>query len=339
MLFDVPSLLRAGAAHVPSRLVGREAHRALAAIPPLLPACTSVGGFECRLESEATRVDFSACIQADDGGRDAVAAWLARAVHGDGGLGGHWASVLSFFRHWTNPSSVLFGCVPVVWIEFDLDPASDGEPSPFLIFTLTPPWDRDGTWTPEFESEIVLAGIDVLAHHYCEERRALVRECVRALHGYGWVLHAALRPRGRAAEVRLILKMTWQNVPRYLEQIAAPVDISRLNSLLQALCTKTLAHSFHLDVGATIGTCIGIEFFFPTLPPLDPRWQGLLDQLEDAGVCCPAKRQLISAWPGQGEADPAGRYAGLSRELVIKVNLDGDQLRAKAYLPFYPYSG
>ena len=124
-----------------------------------------------------------------------------------------------------------------------------------------------------------------------------------------------------------------------------PRDLAEAAGLFEG--TERTHLSF--DVGPEgIRPRIGIEGSFAALPGREARWQELFGRLERRGLCSPAQREALLAWPGSDSfwtaperwpADPAWLGAFCIRYLshLKAVWRPGRALEAKAYLAFGPY--
>lgn len=338
-LCSLGELLQITAPEVDRDLIPPPVWRRAAMIAAALPDVVSVAGFECRLGTEVERVDFHVCIRADSG-RPRLAEWLRKV---DGGFSGRregWQPAVSFLRHWTDPTRAAYADVAAVWLKFDLHRGDDGVPPPFAIATLTRRWDRGAGWSRAREEAAVVDVVPSLstAPGVTPETLSAVRRCVQRLPASACVAHVAVPTRGRRDRVRLILDLPWQALPAYLERIGWGAVDERLHALLRRLCDGTVLHAFHLDVGERVAPRLGSEFYCPAPPRNDPRWKAVFDHLGELGVCTAERRALVENW--WAPADPrARRTLRVSRDLLVKVDYGGEEIGAKAYLPFHAYEG
>jgi hypothetical protein len=95
----------------------------------------------------------------------------------------------------------------------------------------------------------------------------------------------------------------------------------------------------NFDLTPDLGPRVGLEFHFVATPEEDPRWNVLFDELEDAGLLTPRKRDVIARWPSPvAERNLlTARPDTLIRDLLVKVDFDQcGPVLAKAYFPFVP---
>ena len=317
---------------VPMGLTSRVFAARLAALATRLPAAVSVAAFECRLERGASQLDFEVCIRAAGGGRAALSKGLddleGAVPRGDPG----WRRALTFLREWTDPASLLFDGIPVIWLEFDVD-AGTSTPAPFVVATLESgrPHATAAAIDPVVERVLtILVGREIDAATKDTLARAL-----RELPVGGRFVHLALRPAVDGDILRIIVKLAAEDVSGYLARIGWPGSPEDLDAWLGPSCRATPTPSINLDLGATVGPRVGIEYYFDGAPAIDPRWRNVFDLLEAAGACSRERRAQLEAWPSAADAKPCTTLLRVDRELLIKVVYEpGAPLRAKAYLPF-----
>lgn len=279
---------------------------------------------EARLASGIAPVDLSVCLRTADQAQTLAARLPSSPTK----------SVLSL---WSEGSLAQ---VRSVWLEFDLDrELEEAELRPSLICAKLPR-DADSGW---------LVGTLVpllMGRRPTSRQRGLVLRCLGALPDAARLLYVFSLPgRGNDA-VRLeifglepaqILDYLWEVAPRTVPGIAqvAPLFVD----------TERLHLSF--DVAEEVLPRIGIEGSFPRQPHREPRWACLLTRLVERGLCSPAKREAVLAWPGQDSfwsapkrwpaaaiGAPVFCVRGLSHVKVIS-HTDREP-EAKIYLTFGP---
>ncbi len=328
---DVAHLIALGRSYVPSPLIGPASWRRLLAGSPPLPRIAAIGGFECHLDGAGARTDFQLCIRAA-AGRAALTAGLA-TLSARFESDRRWARVLSFCATWGDPTSQLFEGVPVIWFEFDLD--SDGDwPAPFVIVTLNPELAlMDGEAIGPRTRLVVKEALALLSGGLDPATQYRFDEVMRQLPGGGRLLHVALRPDDRGTQLRVVLTLPWRRLPHFLAAIEWSGDIGAVERSLSATSQGTLMQSVNLDIAATVGSRVGVEYYYPAAPARDARWQALFDHLVTLDVCDTTQRRALEQWSSR-ERPPCGPVH-VERELLVKVVHATDApLRAKAYLPF-----
>lgn len=227
-----------------------------------------------------------------------------------------------------------------LWLELDLYPRPRGVPVPSLCVKLRKDADHRwvlGTLLP------ALAGGPLGA-----ARREIVRRCLAEIPPAGQLLYVFhLLPRG--GDLRMeIYGLSPEEMVDYLARVAAPVPPA---GVARAAALVAGAERTHLsfDVGPeAIRPRIGIEGSFAALPRRERRWAELLGRLESRGLCSPAQRDALLAWPGTDSFWTAPRswprevrwmdafcIRYLSHLKVVWQS--GRALRSKAYLAFGPH--
>lgn len=333
-LCGIHELLAHAAPHVPDGLIEAAAWQRLATLPRRFPAAGVVGAFECRLGAGASQIDFEICVTRSSGGQQALAAALPELSKSMPGHDPRWVRTVAFLRDWADPHSSLAATAPIIWLEFDLDPASGGTPGPFAIATLDPA--RAFEDDPAIERPRAQGLRRVVASLNGgpldpATRRALDR-CLAELPAAGRLMHVAVRPGEGASAVRLILQMPWPKMVGYLERVGWTGDGVELSAWLERTCPSLRLHSLNLDLTDHVGPRIGIEYHYAAATP---PWAALFDALEECGACTPERRAQMAAWTDHGSSSTA--LVRVERELLIKVEIaPGQAPQAKAYLAFTP---
>jgi hypothetical protein len=353
VIFPLASLDEVPAAAPPAALVPAAAWTRALAVARELPEAVHCACFECRLEADEERVDFLVCVLADDGGGDALAVAAGKAVEGTVPVvTSAWQRVFDFCREWMQPETMLHEEVPFIWLEFDLPPTATTPPEPFLFFCVQRYFRSDSLrlFGPAGSQAAAATYRQVLARALAlllgrpiapaTERTLLA--CFAALPVGGHVLHVApLAVRGRGHEdlVRAVLTLPIAEVGAYLERLGWRGPWDEVQEILTTLHRDADDVGIQLDLGAVPLPVLGIQFYYAAR---DPRWRPLLDGLVARGVCTPAKRDAVLAWPGRERLTLPGRKwpSELRRELELKLVCRADPerpLEAKAYLGFGAY--
>ncbi len=197
----------------------------------------------------------------------------------------------SFLSHWSEGVADI----PSVWLEFDLDheprtPEAGSLPVPVLCVQLR---DRVG---PDWLIDSLLPAMHGSPLSSSQRRR--VRRCLDAVPARGRILYlfSLLSRPGNAVRLELIGLDSGAMV-RYLERVAGPGPAERIAALAPLIADCERLH-LSFDVDSEISGRIGIEGSFARQPNREPRWAELLERLVASGLCTPAKRDALFAWPG-----------------------------------------
>ncbi|MCP4654538.1 MAG: hypothetical protein GY856_03860 [bacterium] len=332
--------------HLSEVLVDRRALGRLRDLARQLPG-DCLGAIEVRLAAASGTVDFSLRLA-----ETAQARCLVDQVPAP--------HLRSFLSHWSEGVACL-APVPSVWLEFDLDhePPFDGLrsdngprtapsqrlrptaagslPVPVLCAQL-----RD-----RFESDWLIDSLlpAMRGSPLSSSQRRLLRRCLDAVPASGRALYLfSLLPRpGNAVRLELF-GLDPAAMADYLERVAGAGAAERIAALAPLIAECERPH-LSFDVGSEISGRIGIEGSFARPPNREPRWAELLDRLVASGLCTPAKRDAVFAWPGYDSLSTAadrwpeegvglGGYCVRCLSHVKLVSWPDRGPEAKAYLLF-----
>ncbi len=266
--------------HLDPELVSSEALSRIQALAQILPPF-SIAGFECRLGSEQSRVDFQ--VSFPHLTLNLPESFLTHSV---------WQNFQNFCQEWVDPASLLHRSIERLWLEFDLFEQSSQVLIPCLFLVLN----QENIGEFQDLTETVLR---LLNHQTDSLLESNLRLCANSVPDGGRIAHLGAMLSRTAKEVRVVVKgISSQQLLGYLVKIGWTNITNTLESLVFTLSefADTLGLSF--DVGDIVHPRIGLEYFWEKQPPDEPRWQLFLDCLVDMGLCNPAKRNALLAWPG-----------------------------------------
>ena len=86
----------------------------------------------------------------------------------------------------------------------------------------------------------------------------------------------------------------------YLAELGWRGDIEDMVRTLAPFGTFATNMALAIDIGAGVGPKIGLECYMDERrrPQATASWIGLLDELVAQGMCTPAERDALLAWPG-----------------------------------------
>lgn len=222
------------------------------------------------------------------------------------------------------------------WLEFDLERAPDGLPEPVRCAEVAP--GADPVWIVDTLLP-ALRGMPLEAL-----QRDLALRCLGEIPPPARLLYVFdLSPRGTPAIRLEILGLAPEAAPTFLRRVAP----SLAPAVAAAAPLLSGAERPHLsfDIGPQgIAPRAGLEASFVKWPHREPRWRELFDRLVGRGLCDPAKREAVLAWPGQESFHAApGRWPadaaprGVCVRALSHVKLVArpeDPPEAKVYLLF-----
>src|SRR4051812_26128272 len=131
--------------HLPPLLVPEAIWPAIRKVASGLPDVISTFYLERHLGEGGDRVDFLACVAAEDGAPERLAAWCS-----DRG----WERLSRFAQEWARPGTLLHRQVPFIWLELDRpseQPPSLAAPN-LLLCTDATPLERCRGRRPEWDA-------------------------------------------------------------------------------------------------------------------------------------------------------------------------------------------
>lgn len=307
----------------------------------LLPEVSGGICLESRLEEGVSRVDYMVCCMASDGGPQALAEALASSH--ERLPGPLWDGVRAFAREWVDTGSPL-SRVPIFWIEYDLDGPRSGvpKPLPFICvqpgFEDKPPVSRRLTGeTHDEPMRMTWRALEVL--HGRPVSPAIARtlsRCFEHLPDMAVMGHVASLASREVDKVRLAITTPRAELGAYLERIGWPGPRAQVEEIAERWLSPVYAVDLSLDIGESVGPTVGFGAALPNAPR--GTWaEGLLQKLVDSGLCTPAKRDAVLAWPGtervvlEGHQWPSKMCRTAGVKLVSRPN---EPLTAKVY-PYY----
>jgi len=300
------------------------------------------GVFECHLGMNLARIDFEQGILRPPGESRLLLEHLDTAIlAGDGAAHPAWRRVRDFCAQWVETTSLLHAGIHTIWLEFDLDAQSAVAPAPSLFFMLK----REDLTTSEAHATAE-AALDLLLGESARSRwQASLRRCFESCQDVAHIHQVGVMLARWPQVVRLCVAVpeARQIVP-YLQQARWEGPVTELKSLVDWLLGLVdCIDMVDLDVvNARVGSQVGLECLFHRQPPREPRWAAFLDTLVARGLCAPAWRDAVLAWPGYCNPAPGplpslpSRLALLKRRVshVKLVYRPSHPLEAKAYLWF-----
>ncbi len=197
------------------------------------------------------------------------------------------AHLRGFLSRWSSEAEGPFSSISCVWLEFDLDRPVEGIPTPSVCARL--PRDADLDW-------IVESLLPALHGERLDDgRRDWVRRCHGEIPEEGILMYVFSMLSRPGNPLRLeIFGMDPDGALAYLRRVAphAAPSLAGIASIFEGIERPHLS----FDLRAEILPRVGLEGSFAS--QRDPRWVELLARLVDRGLCTPAERDAILAWPG-----------------------------------------
>lgn len=250
-------------------------------LPPLSPAL-----LECRLADDQPQVDLSVGVQPM---KMAIAPSLLSYPF--------WQQLEQFCKNWTTADSLPHETVEDIWLEFDLDGATDQLTVACWFFSL-----RGEVFKNKDAAALskLIQIVSCLQNHPLDEQRAaVINKCVKALpDGVGISQIGAMRSR-LGEPLRLnVSGLSTATIPPYLAQIQGQElqpEFHQMMNLVEHLSDRLV---LCFDVEEQVGSRIGLECYFHQQPKKEPRWREFLDLLVAMQCCTQSKRDALLQWPG-----------------------------------------
>ncbi len=288
--------------HLHTDLVSHEILSHIQELEPILsPFCEKL--FECRLGVKSTQVDFSFYLPKLT--QSLPETFLTSVV---------WQSFQNFYQEWLNPESSLHHKIKEIGMEFDADKSLSPVPIPCIFFEL----DRETTYP---FSELVDEALGLLNYPISPLIESNLKLCAEFLPEGAKFAHFAVmlsRP-GKGVRVNAIAIPPDQLLD-YLNKIGWNYPTEPIADLVSKLSASFDYLVLAFDVGETIYPRIGLECYFEKQPRYEPRWQLVLDNLVEFGLCTPAKRNALLSWSGINKQKYHGK-GNLSWESVFSQSI------------------
>lgn len=309
-----------------AELFDARAWNRLCAIAALIPDLGDAFGFECRLAADSAAVDFGVSLRRP---RVAGPRRSPPAVPPGDVVPPAWQRFGALWREWSQPDSHLRTWVPFGFLEFDADSPPDRFALPSVFLSLD--WPTDGA--VQGPLDCLRLGLGLL-HGGPLPAATMDRldRCIDALPVDGRVVHVgALLARG-ARVIRLSVAFPRSGLSQYLDRIGCPEMQGVVEESLRRLAPRAGRVHLEYDVADAVAPRIGVVLAGGP----GAAWGPLLDRLAEVGLCAPAKRAALLAWPGNSAGRPRHDRStqALSRALShVKVtHVHGETAVAKAYL-------
>ena len=246
----------------------------------LLPSF-SLAGFECRLDAELSRVDFQVNLPRLK--LNLPETFLTHPV---------WFFFQSFCQEWAEPTSFLHQGVAQIHLEFDMDEPSSSVPIPCIFLELNQENVQEAQGLIELARRLLNRPTSSLLE-------SNLRLCGDSLPDGARITHLGAMLSRSSQGVRLNVKgIDPAHLWDYLVKIGWTDTTNTFPTLVSTLSKLVDETVLTFDVGETIHPRIGLECFLEKQPQHEPRWQLFLDYLVERGLCAPAKRNGLLAWPG-----------------------------------------
>lgn len=280
MNISIEDYLKVITPHLHPDLVSPDVLSHIQELEPILSSLTE-NIFECRLGTDSTQVDFSFYLPPLT--KTLPESFLTSPI---------WCAFQDFYNEWIEPTSNLHQKIQAVGMEFDLDKSLSSVPIPCIFLELN----RETTYPfPKLVSE-TLGLINYPLSPLIESNLQL---CADFLPDEAKFAHFAVMLSRPGLGVRVnIINIPPDQLVDYLQKIGWNQPTQPLDDLVSRLSASFDYLVLAFDVGETIYSRIGLECYFQKQPRYEPRWQLVLDNLVEFGLCTPVKRDALLNWSG-----------------------------------------
>lgn len=265
-------------------------------LPPV-----STAGLEISLGGDGP-VDLQQRIRGPEEFRR-LARWLARIEQPE-----------NSWRRLRDALGRIEGSVDEIWLELDAEAAGQTGGPPVSVFARLR---ADGAMDTVFR---VLDSFEIEVS--ATQRSALV-QCLAECAGGACLTHLGLMLGRPGAPIRLIIeRVRPDDLGSFLSGSGWPGPIETAAEFAADLFVHADRIRLALTLGETLSADIGFECFVGDPTEMDRRWRCLLDELAARGLCTPAHRERLLAWPGR--LSPADTE-GWPDTLIVDALLRGAQ--------------
>lgn len=321
----------------------------------------SLFGFETHLGKSAATLDMALSVSSTTPGLSILAQQIPQqAIPATMAQTPEWQKIATFAHAWQQDTAKLKAALDVLCLEFDLPNAKPAQAVPLVFFGVE---DQRRQRRQELGIDDVAVLESCMALFAGKKPDAALSDYLRHCdqiaqqHGFaqqaGGVFQVGLMLSRPEAGIRICVHHIPQSkVLAYLQAIGWPGDVVQLERVLAEMIAPFDRIALALDYAADgLTPKLGIECYFRdnVQPPKEARWQQVLQQFVDRGLCVPEKarglldfpvakrllpladKELEAALGGQpGYFRPGKVMRGLHH---LKVVLGGDGgLSAKGYL-------
>lgn len=325
--------------HLSSELVSFNSLTYIRTVAKVFPPC-SIGGFECRLAKNNSRVDFFL--------------WLPRhqiELSDSVLISQEWLALSNFYKQWTVPKSFLNVTIDYLGLELDLDNEPIRLPNPCILLALNKANTKNANVMNELMRKWVFQSFNLPFNAKLE---LTLRLCINSLPNQGRITHVGLMLSRINQGLRVVVKgLSSCELLDYLECIGWHGSLEKLAVLIDSIEKLVDSIALSFDLSDHIHPKIGIECHLSKNKESKQNWESLLNYLVAQKLCAEVKKESLLKWSGIScekdnpqlwpanlkWADRLLRDQGISIFLrtihEIKIVFQGDKIiESKAYLGF-----
>jgi hypothetical protein len=342
MLFSTRSTLEAIRPFLSGALVDERGWTRVARAAGALPNAIAHHTLECRLAEGASQVDYLACGTVHAGSAPLLAqrrGWQLPAPEATASPARE--RVWALLSSWADRTESLARHIPLIWLELDLEDGGPEHPVPRVGVCVDPSLVDEAVRPPrEFEGPLERALELLRGGPLSRSGWAMVRRSIHALPPHGRAVHFGAAPSGSAEVLRCVPELPVEDVPRYLDALGWPGDVSSMHRVFRDLhCSRDGRVKIDVDIvnGDLQPKFASFTELWHTGATMREVAGPLLERFVDFGLCSPAKAEAVCRWPGRDHVHFEG-FAWpitLTRTVDLKAIVWPDgRTELKAYLAF-----
>lgn len=279
--------------HLPASLFSPEVIQALQEWTGLLPPVYCCG-FECRLDG-SKQIDFHQLISSINNEPETV----IHHLESSGSLPhGTWEGIKNFCSHWIHHTSFIHRNVAGIWLEFDMADEKTYSTVPNIFIRLIPP-DKIQQNSKDIIS-IIDESLRLLGGNKLPlQMSSYISRCLNSGIDAPYISHFGVMLTRRTDTVRInIAGVRPNNTDVYLKKIGLAKPSDKFMDILEDLPRLFDRIVICLDIGADIGSRIGLECFIDSPSYQRERWAAVFDHFAEKGLCQADKCAQLLSWPG-----------------------------------------
>ena len=334
-MFTLSTVLERVERHRNKTLINDTAWQKIVDLSRDFPSQWTYTGYECRLESDAPRVDLMLGIGSEQARQTIRQNWRTNRGYGVP------FGAQPFIEQWAQTPSILADC-PVINFEWDIP--DDTTPTkdtikPLMAICLNPSiYDANYQAKPRYALiRLIKAALPlIIPPLQVNSILTTILHCVDHLPANADLVHIMpLHSRG-INQCTLLIDIKKDKLHEWLKQIRWPGDYQALNTILSLSNPHSNNASIQIHVGEQVSGYIGIESPLSIFGQLYNFAPEVLARLHQQNLACKSKIAAIQDWPTNYKLLSADKVNDihLSHDCYFKLASTGKEqpIKAKAYL-------
>ena len=213
-----------------------------------------------------------------------------------------WKKLSALFKAWTDPDSILFSKLEVIWFEFDYQVTSHNL-IPNLFFSIKKE-DKDSALAEWDSIHRVLDEIYRLLFGiiFPEELAGTLKQSILSLPDEARICMVGFTVPRKTEAVRVLVSgLKKDSLSDYLQSVEWHGDQDAVLKLISRYKRKFDYEVYNSHIGAVVLPILGIEMYYKELrqPTWEPRWKEAFDLLEQDELLISPKRLGLTGFVGR----------------------------------------